>query len=76
MFSEVQQPGIGTFRVPAHPAVFSALQRSPARPAPTLGQHTEEILADVAGCTGTEIAKLFDAGVVQSPTFAKPRNAA
>jgi 2-methylfumaryl-CoA isomerase len=76
MFTEVQQPGIGTFRVPAHPAVFSALQRSPARPAPTLGQHTEEILADVAGCTGTEIAKLFDAGVVQSPTFAKPRNAA
>jgi 2-methylfumaryl-CoA isomerase len=76
MFSEIQQPGIGTFRVPAHPAVFNATQRSAATPAPTLGQHTEEILSDVAGCTGTEIARLFDAGIVQSPTFAKPRNAA
>jgi 2-methylfumaryl-CoA isomerase len=41
-----------------------------------LGQHTEEVLADVAGCSGTEIAQLFDAGIVQSPSFAKPRNAA
>ncbi len=76
MFSEVMQPGIGTYRVPAHPASFGATQRMTAQPAPVLGEHTEEILSDVAGCSGTEIAKLFDTGVVQSPSFAKPRNAA
>ncbi|WP_439121838.1 CoA transferase [Marivita sp.] len=76
MFSDVMQPGIGTYRTPAHPASFGTTDRLSAQPAPTLGQHTEEILSNVAGCSGTEIAKLFDAGVVQSPEFAKPRNAA
>jgi len=36
-------------------------------PAPVLGQHTEEILAEVAGLPGGEIAALFDAGVVCGP---------
>jgi 2-methylfumaryl-CoA isomerase len=76
IFSEVMQPGIGRFRVPSHPASFGAAERVDARPAPTLGQHTEEILSNVAGCSSTEIAQLFDAGIVQSPSFAKPRNAA
>jgi len=75
MFSQVMQPGIGRFPVPSHPAAFSAFDRGMARPAPTLGQHTEEILSEIAGCTGTEIARLFDAGVVQSPDFAKPNAA-
>ncbi|PRY80877.1 2-methylfumaryl-CoA isomerase [Marivita geojedonensis] len=76
MFSPVMQPGIGKYPVPSHPASFSALPRATAQPAPTLGQHTEEILSDVAGCTGTEIAQLFDQGIVESPDFSKSRTAA
>ncbi|WP_439521288.1 CoA transferase [Marivita sp.] len=76
MFADVMQPGIGQFPVPAHPAAFSASGRVAAQPAPRLGQHTEEILTEIAGCSGTEIARLFDTGVVQSPRFAKPRSAA
>ena len=76
MFKQVHQPGIGPYLVPGHPAAFSALDRNDPVPAPILGQHTEEVLGDVVGMTDTEVAQLFDAGVVQSPTFAAPRTAA
>ena len=39
-------------------------------PAPALGADTEAVLSDVAGLCDTEIARLFDAGVVQSPRHA------
>lgn len=39
-------------------------ERGPVTPAPRLGQHTDEILAEVLGLSGGEIAKLHDAGVV------------
>jgi 2-methylfumaryl-CoA isomerase len=38
--------------------------RLPVQPAPRLGQHTDEVLADVLGLPSTEIGRLHDAGVV------------
>lgn len=76
MFSQVMQPGIGRYLSPGFPGAFSGHARTPARPAPVLGSHTEEILAEIAGCDGTEIARLFDDGVVASPDFDQSRNAA
>lgn len=64
MFARIEQPGIGTYRVPGTPFAFSADPREAPRPAPLLGEHTEEILGDVLGLPDTEIAALFDAGVV------------
>lgn len=66
MFAEVEQPGIGTYLAPGSPLDFAAVPRVPVRPAPLLGQHTEEILADVLGLSGAEIGRLHDAGVVAS----------
>jgi 2-methylfumaryl-CoA isomerase len=34
------------------------------QPAPRLGQHTDEVLAEVLDMSGTEIGRLHDAGVV------------
>ena len=60
MFSEVEQPGVGTYLMPGSPLDFTALPRVPVRPAPQLGEHTEEVLAErarararprSAGCT-------------------------
>jgi len=76
MFTQVMQPGMGSFPVPSHPATFSAAERIAPKAAPTLGMHTEEILSDVAGLCDTEVAQLFDAGVVQSPDYAVARSAA
>ena len=67
MMEMLEQPGIGAYPVPGSPMAFSALDRAPPAPAPALGQHTEEILADVARLPGGEIARLFDEGVVAGP---------
>jgi 2-methylfumaryl-CoA isomerase len=68
MFADVDQPGIGSYLVPASPFAFSDADRPRPAPAPALGQHTESILADVARLSDGEIAKLFDDGIVKGPT--------
>jgi 2-methylfumaryl-CoA isomerase len=70
IFSTLDQPGLGRFPVPGSPVSFSESARRAPAPAPKLGQHTEEILGDVVRMSETEIAQLFDAGVVQSPDYA------
>ncbi len=67
MFEHVTQPGIGTYLTPGSPLDFSAAVRQSPYPAPILGEHTEEVLADVAKLPSGEIARLFDAGVVSEP---------
>lgn len=76
MFKSVYQPGLGTFPVPAAPMTFSGHARVPPAQAPALGAHTEEILGDVVGMDDREIAKLFDAGIVESPSFSVTRDVA
>ncbi|ABV94228.1 CoA-transferase [Dinoroseobacter shibae DFL 12 = DSM 16493] len=66
VFTALAQEGLGTFPVPGHAAVFSALAREAPKPAPALGSHTEEILSEVTGLDDTEIARLFDEGIVGS----------
>jgi 2-methylfumaryl-CoA isomerase len=66
MFTDVTQPGIGTYRMPASPLDFGT-ERLPARRAPLLGEHTDEVLAGVLGLSEPEIARLHDAGVVAGP---------
>jgi 2-methylfumaryl-CoA isomerase len=67
MFQEVEQPGIGTYLMPSSPLCFDACERLPARRSPQLGEHTDEVLADVLGMTDTEIGRLYEDGVVGGP---------
>ncbi len=48
MFTEVEHPA-GTYLTPASPLDFSKSGRLPARPSPRLGEHTDEILAELEG---------------------------
>ena len=64
MFSNLEQPGIGTYLTPSSPLQFAAFERQNAQPAPALGQHTEEILADELGLSSAEIGGLYDQGIV------------
>jgi 2-methylfumaryl-CoA isomerase len=64
MFEEVEQPGIGTYVMPASPLDFSAAERLPPRRAPLLGEHTDEVLMEVLGLSDAEIGRLSDCGVV------------
>jgi len=67
MFSFVEQPGIGSYLVPASPLDFGAVERVPAERAPTLGEHTDEILLGELGLSEGEVGKLHDDGVVAGP---------
>ncbi len=44
MFAEVEHPGLGRFLTTGSPLRFSAAASVPARPTPTLGEHTQEVL--------------------------------
>ena len=69
MFSVVEQPGIGSYLMPGTPLDFSEVERLPVRPAPQLGQHTDEILlrgsrAQRGG--GRHLARRWNRGVAAS----------
>lgn len=64
MFSQIEQGGVGNIMAAGMPWDFSAFERRPAQPAPSLGENTDEVLADVVGLSAPEIGKLHDAGIV------------
>ncbi len=63
LFAEIDQPGIGRYPMPGLPLDFSAGQRQPTRPAPRLGEHTEQVLRELLGLSAGEISRLREAGV-------------
>jgi 2-methylfumaryl-CoA isomerase len=50
--------------MPGSPLDFAGLPRLPVRRAPRLGEHTDQVLADMLGLSSGEIGRLHDAGVV------------
>ncbi|HYD06270.1 MAG TPA: CoA transferase, partial [Reyranella sp.] len=67
MFTVLDQPGIGAYPVAATPVQFGAVPREAPRPAPLLGQHTDEILSGILGLPAHEIARLHDEKVIGGP---------
>jgi 2-methylfumaryl-CoA isomerase len=67
MFHRVAQPDVGTVWSAASPYDFKGATRLPPKPAPRLGEHTDEILAGILKLSSAEIGKLHDAGVVAGP---------
>jgi 2-methylfumaryl-CoA isomerase len=68
MFATVEQPGIGSYLMPASPLQFGAVPRLPPMRAPILGEHTDEILSELLGLGEGEIARLHDENVVAGPS--------
>lgn len=64
LFAEVNQPGIGQYLMPGSPIRFTESPNLEAMPAPELGQHTDQILADELGLPADQIGKLHDGGIV------------
>jgi 2-methylfumaryl-CoA isomerase len=64
MFQCIDQPGIGPHLMPGSPLFFSGIRRDDVHPAPQLGQHTDELLRDIVGCSAAEIRRLRDEEIV------------
>ncbi len=75
MFEEVEHPGVGRYLMPGSPLRPRPLGPLPVRRAPLLGEHTEEILAEVLGLAPHEIGRLHDEGVVAGPAAPPPPGA-
>ncbi|MGE0600005.1 MAG: CaiB/BaiF CoA transferase family protein [Dehalococcoidia bacterium] len=60
---EVTHPEAGTWPQSGIPWHFSAVPNPPLRPAPRLGEHSAEVLADLLGTTTEEYESLVAAGV-------------
>jgi len=61
MVVELDQPGLGTVRQLGNPVKLSRTPADPSRPAPALGEHTEEALRE-AGYDDEGIAALLESG--------------
>ncbi|MEW6751716.1 MAG: CoA transferase [Candidatus Latescibacterota bacterium] len=64
MIAQVDHPQAGRQRMAASPLRFSAAPSPPLRPAPLLGQHTDEVLAEVLGMGAEERDGLRRDGVI------------
>ncbi len=62
LLEDSEHPTAGRLRQPRHPAQFPATPARLGGPAPALGQHTDEILADAG--FGDQIAELRRDGIV------------
>jgi 2-methylfumaryl-CoA isomerase len=64
VFEDIRHPSGLSYPAPGAMATLPQDQRGEVKPAPRLGQHTDEVLAQVLGMSGAEIGRLHDAGVV------------
>ena len=64
LFQTLTHPSGHTYPAPGAMGTIPQDERLPVKIAPRLGQHTDEVLAEVLGMTGTEIARLHDAKLV------------
>jgi len=64
MIVELDHPKAGKLKVVNTPFRFSRTQCQVTRPAPDLGEHTQDILSHLLGMTQTEISNLKELGVI------------
>ncbi len=64
LFQTVRHPSGLDYIAPGAMGTVLPDVRRAVKPAPRLGQHTDEVLAEVLGMSGSEIGRLHDAGLV------------
>jgi 2-methylfumaryl-CoA isomerase len=63
-FEALRHPSGLSYPAPGAMATIPQDRRGPVQPAPRLGQHTDEVLAEILDMSAGEIGRLHDAGVV------------
>lgn len=63
LLAELDQPGVGTHYAPRTPVVMGG-ESSPVLAAPGVGQHTDEVLAELLGYSTTHLSRLHASGIL------------
>jgi 2-methylfumaryl-CoA isomerase len=66
LFATVRHASGDAYLTPGFPGTIVSQMRRPPPAAPSLGAHTDEVLADVLNMSSAEIGKLHDAGLVHT----------
>jgi len=66
IFETIENPSGFTYPTAGSAATMPAQTRQSPRPAPLLGQNTEEVLAEFLGMNSREIAALHDSGTIKT----------
>jgi crotonobetainyl-CoA:carnitine CoA-transferase CaiB-like acyl-CoA transferase len=64
MIVEYDHPEVGRVRLPGNPIKMSGMDGTISRPAPLLGEHTDQVLASLLGLAPQEITRLRELGAV------------
>jgi crotonobetainyl-CoA:carnitine CoA-transferase CaiB-like acyl-CoA transferase len=64
LFPKMELEGVGSYRTVRIPMNFHTFDALPSVPAPTPGQHTQEVLSDL-GYTASEITALAERGILR-----------
>lgn len=67
LFQEVEHPSGQRYPTPGAPGIFCRHERRAAPRAPRLGEHTDEVLANVLSLSESQIGRLHDNGLVAGP---------
>lgn len=67
VFQDVRHPSGLNYPAPGAMATIPQDDRGDVRPAPKLGQHTDEVLAELLDMSGVELARLHDAKIIAGP---------
>jgi crotonobetainyl-CoA:carnitine CoA-transferase CaiB-like acyl-CoA transferase len=62
--TELAHPTLGNVKVPGYPGHFSESWARTMSAAPDLGEHTDDVLTELCGCTADDIEELKKTGVV------------
>jgi crotonobetainyl-CoA:carnitine CoA-transferase CaiB-like acyl-CoA transferase len=62
-FVPIEQPGVGTVRLPGMPSKYTRTQWSIRRPAPRLGEHSETVFCGEYGVARDRLSELHKAGI-------------
>ena len=65
LVSTVEDKAAGALKIVEQPVQFSGQGRGLRVGAPDLGEHTEEVLAELLGCDATTLARLAASGVIK-----------
>ena len=63
-FTLVDHPQQGQIKLTGDPFRLSAVDKMPLRPAPLLGEHTEQVLTETIGIDTNQVMSLRERGIV------------